>query len=78
MEEVKKIKEILKESLTKGIPIQPLPNIPLYDNSIPHAPKRPYIFNEKEFKLSIQNALRYFPTDLHEILAIDFANVIFL
>lgn len=29
-------------------------------------------------KLSIQNALRYFPTDLHEILAIDFANVIFL
>ena len=42
------------------------------DTSVPHAPVRPQILNEKERRLAVENSLRYFPEKWHEELAIDF------
>jgi hypothetical protein len=39
--------QILKE----GIPLSPLPELPPYDETIPHAPKRAYKLSQKEFKV---------------------------
>lgn len=45
---------------------------PLNPN-VPHAPKRPVVLSKEEFVKAVQNALRYFPEDLHETLAPEFA-----
>ena len=42
------------------------------DTSVPHAPVRPQILNEKERMLAVENSLRYFPEKWHQELAIDF------
>jgi len=60
------------ESLSKGIPLNPLPEHPGIDNTVPHAPGRPQILTQSEKKLAIKNALRYFPSELHNILAPEF------
>jgi len=54
-----------------GMPKE-LPPIREIDNSIPHAPKRPQVLDEKERRLAIQNALRYFPKEWHNVLAQEF------
>eukprot|EP01101_Sappina_pedata_P003294 TRINITY_DN1352_c0_g1_i2.p1 TRINITY_DN1352_c0_g1~~TRINITY_DN1352_c0_g1_i2.p1 ORF type:complete len:674 (-),score=268.50 TRINITY_DN1352_c0_g1_i2:99-2120(-) len=65
------ITETLK-SLSHGIPLDPLPSIPELDRSVPHAPKRTPNLTPSETKLALQNALRYFPENLHADLAKEF------
>ncbi len=54
-----------------GIP-QELPPKREFDNSISHAPKRKKILSDKEEKLALRNALRYFPKSLHPTLVKEF------
>ena len=54
-----------------GIPSE-LPPIRELDDSVPHAPKRPQVLDEKERRLAIENSLRYFPKDWHHVLAPEF------
>ncbi|GAB6023624.1 Urocanate hydratase [Chamberlinius hualienensis] len=44
------------------------------DPTIPHAPIRTHGLSLEEKKLAVRNALRYFPSEFHETLAIEFAN----
>jgi len=54
-----------------GIPDE-LPPLREMDNSVPHAPKRPQVLDENERRLAIENSLRYFPKEWHNVLAIEF------
>ena len=60
--------------IKKGIPSE-LPNSTKIDPSVSHAPKRVIegVLTEKEKKLAVQNALRYFPAAHHAVLAKEFA-----
>jgi urocanate hydratase len=62
-----------KQAISTGIPNK-LPEFRPYDKSVNHAPKRKNILSEKEKKLALKNALRYFPVKLHRILAPEFLN----
>lgn len=55
-----------------GIP-EVLPELPAYDHSVSHAPKRKDILTPEEKKLALRNALRYFPQKYHATLAPEFA-----
>ncbi|AXP79412.1 Urocanate hydratase [Mariniflexile rhizosphaerae] len=61
-----------KEQLLQGIPNE-LP--PKYNHSLDanRAPKRKDILTKEEKQLAIRNALRYFPKDWHQELAVEFA-----
>ena len=61
-----------QEELQAGIPGQ-LPEMPPYDDTVNHAPKRKDILTPDEKKLALRNALRYFPSHLHASLAPEFA-----
>jgi len=61
-----------KKAIQQGIP-DTLPQMPLYDKNINHAPKRKDILTKEEKKLAIRNALRYFPAKHHAKLAKEFA-----
>ena len=61
-----------QKQLTEGIPAV-LPEMPAYDTTISHAPKRKDILSAEEKKLALRNALRYFPAEHHEKLATEFA-----
>eukprot|EP00742_Colponemidia_sp_Colp-10_P004012 GILJ01004280.1.p1 GENE.GILJ01004280.1~~GILJ01004280.1.p1 ORF type:complete len:706 (-),score=106.77 GILJ01004280.1:99-2183(-) len=58
--------------LARGLPSE-LPPMPEVDTTVPHAPNRTPNLSEEEFKLAVQNALRYFPVEWHEVLAPEFA-----
>ncbi len=60
-----------KDQVAEGIPSQ-LPEPKPYDTNISHAPRRKEILSEREVKLALQNALRYFPGSWHEQLAAEF------
>ncbi len=60
-----------KEQITQGIP-DFLPLKKDLDPSVNHAPKRKDILNKAEKKLAIQNALRYFESEYHDVLAKEF------
>ena len=60
------------EEILAGIPAQ-LPEAKPYDTEINHAPKRKDILKPEEKVLALKNALRYFPKELHEALAPEFA-----
>ena len=62
-----------REAISEGIP-NTLPAVKDYDLSINHAPKRKDILTEKEKKLALRNALRYFPQQFHATLAPEFLN----
>lgn len=62
-----------KELILQGIPDE-LPPIKEYDSSVNHAPKRKDILTKEEKKLAIRNALRYFHSKHHEVLAPEFFN----
>lgn len=62
-----------QEEIRKGIP-DVLPELKPYDTNINHAPRRKDILTEEEKRLSVRNALRYFPKELHEQLAPEFAD----
>ncbi len=61
-----------REEIFEGIPSY-LPDAKPYDTSINHAPKRKDILSDEEKALALKNALRYFPKELHEDLAPEFA-----
>jgi len=61
-----------KTSILQGIPNE-LPPAKPYDTSVSHAPKRKDILSKEEKKLALRNALRYFETKHHPILAKEFA-----
>ncbi len=58
--------------IQEGIPSY-LPEIPSMDSNINRAPKRKEILSNEEKGLALRNALRYFPAELHETLAKEFA-----
>ena len=60
-----------KDQVLQGIPDN-LPNPKPYDATINHAPKRKEILNDKEKKLALKNALRYFPKKHHATLLPEF------
>ncbi len=62
-----------QEEILQGIPNE-LPELLPYDNNINHAPKRKDILNKEEKKLALKNALRYFDTKHHKVLAPEFLN----
>ncbi|MBT3441869.1 MAG: urocanate hydratase [Euryarchaeota archaeon] len=61
----------LREYLAEGIPSQ-IPDSPVWDETVDHAPPRRQILSEQEKKLALRNALRYFPAEHHPILASEF------
>ncbi len=58
--------------ILQGIPNE-LPPAPEYDANINHAPKRKDILNAEEKKLALRNALRYFDSKHHAVLAKEFS-----
>ena len=61
-----------QKEIRMGIPAE-LPEMPAYDATINHAPKRKDILTPEEKRLALRNALRYFPSHLHAALAPEFA-----
>lgn len=61
-----------QKSILNGIPSN-LPEMPEFDKSINHAPKRQDCLSKEEKTLAICNALRYFDKSLHNFLAQEFA-----
>ncbi len=62
-----------KTEIRQGIPSK-LPEKPKKRNQENRAPKRKDILSKDEKKLAIRNALRYFPSEWHRELAIEFAD----
>lgn len=62
---------IFKEHILRGIP-DTLPAKKAYDTSVSHAPKRKQILNDKEKRLALENALRYFDPKHHAVLLPEF------
>ena len=69
----KKTRMTFKEEVLQGIPAI-LPELKPFDPNINHAPKRKEILNDKEKKLALKNALRYFPKNHHAVLLPEFKN----
>mgnify|MGYP000005717911 CR=1 FL=1 len=63
----------IKKAILEGIPSE-LPEKKQYDTTVSHAPKRKDLLTTEEKKLAIKNALRYFPENLHSVLAQEFAD----
>lgn len=61
-----------RKLVTRGIPKSLPPPVKL-DESLNHAPVRRDILTAEEKKLAIRNALRYFPSSFHSVLAPEFA-----
>ena len=61
-----------QSAITQGIPAT-LPQLPPYDPKVNHAPVRKDILSGSDKKLAIRNALRYFDTQHHAVLAKEFA-----
>ena len=64
--------DAMRSFVAEGIPDY-LPEHPGISDEVDHAPKRRQILSKSEKKLAIRNALRYFSSDLHEVLAKEFA-----
>ncbi|MFD1551642.1 urocanate hydratase [Putridiphycobacter roseus] len=56
-----------------GIPLE-IPAKKVFEPAINHAPKRKDILSKEEKVLALKNALRYFPSNQHAELAVEFAN----
>jgi len=61
-----------RSEIREGIPGH-LPAPKPYDPSVNHAPRRRDLLTTDEKKLALRNALRYFPVQLHGVLAPEFA-----
>lgn len=64
--------EDFQRSIATGIPAD-LPENPVFDSSVSHAPKRKDLLTKDEKELALKNALRYFPKSFHATLAPEFA-----
>lgn len=62
-----------KQTIQQGIPDELPPFKPL-DNTVSHAPRRKDILSSEEKKLALKNALRYFDSKHHAVLAREFAD----
>ena len=60
-----------QEEINQGLPAQ-LPAKRSIPGDVNRAPKRKDILTAKEKKLALENALRYFPVEWHEVLATEF------
>ncbi len=60
------------EEIQQGIPVQ-IPDMPLEEAGVSHAPARGRVLNAAETRLALKNALRYFPKETHAVLAPEFA-----
>jgi len=60
-----------RQLILQGIPGQ-LPAVREYDKSVSHAPKRKDSLSPSEKKLAVRNALRYFDSRHHKVLAKEF------
>ncbi len=63
---------LFKESIKQGIPNE-LPAAKPYPENANRAPKRKDILSVEEKQLAVRNALRYFPKEWHQELAVEFA-----
>ena len=63
----------LKKAILTGIPSD-IPKERDINLNISHAPRRKDILTKDEKKLAIKNALRYFPKNMHTVLAPEFLN----
>lgn len=61
-----------KDQIVQGIPKQ-LPTAKPVDMTVSHAPVRKQILSKDEKILALKNALRYFPEEMHAVLAPEFA-----
>ena len=61
------------DEILAGIPDE-LPTPLPYEEDVNHAPKRKLLLSPDERKLSLKNALRYFPKKHHTLLAAEFAD----
>ncbi len=61
-----------KRIVLQGIPGE-LPEVQPWDSGVNHAPVRKDILSPGEKRLALKNALRYFPSELHNVLAPEFA-----
>jgi urocanate hydratase len=68
--------EQFRNSITEGIPTI-LPPSKYPSDKVPHAPVRKDVLSKAEKELALKNALRYFPSEHHEILAPEFAKELF-
>ncbi len=62
-----------QEQILQGIPTD-LPVKKIYPQGANRVPKRKDILSKDEKQLAIRNALRYFPAEWHQELAVEFAN----
>jgi urocanate hydratase len=60
-----------QRAIRAGIPVE-LPERKPYDPEVNHAPKRKDILNAEEKRLAVENALRYFDSAHHKVLAQEF------
>ncbi|XP_065264208.1 urocanate hydratase [Emys orbicularis] len=61
------------EEICGGLPLHPLPENRGQKKGVPHAPVRIPNLTAQEEKLALQNALRYFPPEVHKELVLEFA-----
>ncbi|XP_054167015.1 urocanate hydratase-like [Oppia nitens] len=61
------------KDLSKGLPIEPIPELKTRNDRVSHAPIRYADLTHEEKQLAVRNALRYFPQKYHSILAKEFA-----
>ena len=73
MEFNKTMNQTIKD-LSKGLPIDPIPDFKGRDENTVHAPNRTLNLTSDERRLAVANALRYFPQKLHSVLAKEFAS----
>ena len=65
-------REEFQQQILMGIP-DTLVTPPPVDPDVSRAPERPLLLSGEEKKLALHNALRYFPENMHEALAPEFA-----
>ena len=61
-----------QQAIIQGIPDE-LPSPKPFDPEVNHAPRRKDILTPAEKRLAVKNALRYFPSKFHSVLAPEFA-----
>jgi len=61
-----------QEEVLEGIPDY-IPDMPIFEDGISHAPKRIDVLNKSQKLLAIKNALRYFKPETHQFWAKEFA-----
>ena len=64
-------KNIFFKIIKEGIPNK-LPRKQKLNKKLNHAPSKPHNLSKDEIKLALQNALRYFPQNKHQILIKEF------